>query len=897
MHLVERGAQLAELSARLNTGSANSGDFIVISGPTGCGKSALLTASAELLRGRNTRILSVGRATETGSPSVDVVSAVRELLTALTSDTQRGDVAALARRLADLARPEEPILLMVDDAHLIDSDSNKLLRELALLIETAPINIVLSGSRRITSHQDSWVPSSLLRLRKRKRKVVVEPLTRAGMTDLVQRRLGVRSAVPSLIDELVAVTGGNPALAHAVLDDVVGAGASGGPMFGSAFTQAVLSWLHAPACTQLVEAAQAISVLGTSCNWERLDRMVGTEPQRLRHIVDGLKASGVLSSELTLHQHIRDVLLKSMDSASLSRLQSRAAEVLYDDGAPAEEVARQLLANGSAPQPWAVAVLREAADQAIQSDRYQDAVSFLQRASRWCADDMTRLEVNAGLTEVGWWSTPAMDSRQLRSLLDSARKGCLPDRWTARLARRLAWMGRVDDADEILHLSLGAPHKELDARIEIAISDAWLAHLFPGTTRALPRTDHELPPEMFAGQYPWLSSAQELPRLLTAERREALQLRAEEILQQCRPSRSNLEAVQVALFSLLAAELQGSAKLWLTKLTVESEGENIPPQWRSTLHAAQAVVSWWQGDLTEAVDSAERALELLGAQQSEALTGLPRGVLLMAMTEQGRHEEVSDELLQPMPFPFTRSPYGLVYLRARGRHHLATGSLQAALADFRSCRDILGSWDMELPGLIPWRLDMSQTLLSIGEHKEARRLAEQHLSLYPDASSRSRGTALRLLAMASSPSRRAAALREAVTVLDRSGDSLELVRALGALSHTYQQTGQLAYGRRTWGRAEKIAQRRGALWALTDITTAVPPNRVSPEPLLQHAECPDLSTAERKVAELAVQGYTNREIAEALYITISTVEQHLTHIYRKLGIRGRSELGNLSVAS
>jgi DNA-binding CsgD family transcriptional regulator len=51
-----------------------------------------------------------------------------------------------------------------------------------------------------------------------------------------------------------------------------------------------------------------------------------------------------------------------------------------------------------------------------------------------------------------------------------------------------------------------------------------------------------------------------------------------------------------------------------------------------------------------------------------------------------------------------------------------------------------------------------------------------------------------------------------------------------------------------------------------------------------------LSRAERRVAKLAAIGYTNREIAARLYITVSTVEQHLTRVYRKLNVNRRSEL-------
>ncbi|TDD09004.1 LuxR family transcriptional regulator, partial [Saccharopolyspora terrae] len=56
------------------------------------------------------------------------------------------------------------------------------------------------------------------------------------------------------------------------------------------------------------------------------------------------------------------------------------------------------------------------------------------------------------------------------------------------------------------------------------------------------------------------------------------------------------------------------------------------------------------------------------------------------------------------------------------------------------------------------------------------------------------------------------------------------------------------------------------------------------------AGTPLLSEAERKVAELAARGQTNREIGRRLYITVSTVEQHLTRVYRKLNVRKRTEL-------
>ena len=62
--------------------------------------------------------------------------------------------------------------------------------------------------------------------------------------------------------------------------------------------------------------------------------------------------------------------------------------------------------------------------------------------------------------------------------------------------------------------------------------------------------------------------------------------------------------------------------------------------------------------------------------------------------------------------------------------------------------------------------------------------------------------------------------------------------------------------------------------------------RASPRPRRDR----ELTSAEQQVAALVAQGHTNREVAAQLFTTISTVEAHLTRIYRKLGIRSRAQL-------
>ena len=51
-----------------------------------------------------------------------------------------------------------------------------------------------------------------------------------------------------------------------------------------------------------------------------------------------------------------------------------------------------------------------------------------------------------------------------------------------------------------------------------------------------------------------------------------------------------------------------------------------------------------------------------------------------------------------------------------------------------------------------------------------------------------------------------------------------------------------------------------------------------------------LTGSEHRVAQMAAAGLANREIAQALFVTVRTVEMHLTHAYRKLDISSREEL-------
>jgi DNA-binding NarL/FixJ family response regulator len=61
-------------------------------------------------------------------------------------------------------------------------------------------------------------------------------------------------------------------------------------------------------------------------------------------------------------------------------------------------------------------------------------------------------------------------------------------------------------------------------------------------------------------------------------------------------------------------------------------------------------------------------------------------------------------------------------------------------------------------------------------------------------------------------------------------------------------------------------------------------------PKLTRTGAETLTASERRVAQLAAGGMTNRQIARELYVSLKTVEAHLAHAYRKLEIASRAEL-------
>jgi ATP/maltotriose-dependent transcriptional regulator MalT len=381
-----------------------------------------------------------------------------------------------------------------------------------------------------------------------------------------------------------------------------------------------------------------------------------------------------------------------------------------------------------------------------------------------------------------------------------------------------------------------------------------------------------------------LQTAAALATVLREGPGEEVVARAERVLAEHVPADGTVTALTSALHVLMFADRPDRAELWCRGLA-EQAADRQAAAWQARFTAVRAAAVLRSGRPLEAERLAARSLELLTPHDWGVHVGLPLSVLVSARTLLGRHEQAAAVLEQFVPESMYRTPWGLAHLHARGHHLLAVGSAQAALADFRTCGELVTAWAIDSPVLVPWRSASAQARLLMGEPEKARALVEEQLALPSAAAPRVRGVSLRVLAATLPAEERPPLLRESVALLRRTGDLGEVVLALADLVAAHRALGDTAAAAPRERQLLRLAQATG----LTE--RFLPPAADPAAPAARPAELTGLlSEAERRVAELAARGHTNRQISRRLFVTVSTVEQHLTRVYRKLHVTRRAEL-------
>jgi DNA-binding CsgD family transcriptional regulator len=225
-----------------------------------------------------------------------------------------------------------------------------------------------------------------------------------------------------------------------------------------------------------------------------------------------------------------------------------------------------------------------------------------------------------------------------------------------------------------------------------------------------------------------------------------------------------------------------------------------------------------------------------------------------------------------------------------GRLCVAQGKTHEAVARFKECGDRLASWGITNPGFVPWRSNAAQALANTGQRDAAIGLCEEEiLAAQEYGVDRELGMALRAKGVLIGRKEGIELLRKAVEVLDRSQALLERARALTDLGAALRRSGRRVEARDTLRLGMDLASRCGATM-LTErahaelVAAGARPRRT----WLSGVE--SLTASELRVCRMAASGLSNRQVAEALFVTEKTVEGHLVNAYRKLDVSSRSQL-------
>ena len=260
-------------------------------------------------------------------------------------------------------------------------------------------------------------------------------------------------------------------------------------------------------------------------------------------------------------------------------------------------------------------------------------------------------------------------------------------------------------------------------------------------------------------------------------------------------------------------------------------------------------------------------------------------------TEQGDPDAAEAALRAFAPGEPTRTQTGAVLLLARGHLRVAQRRLEAGLADIQAAGDVALRTGAVSPAYLLWRSAAALAQLALGEPEAALALAREELELgRVFGAPRVLGAALRTAGVVTGGPEGEELLREAVATLEGAGVALESARALVDLGSLLRRSNRRAEARELLREGLDIAHRggRGAR-RRPGGDRAARHRRPAAARALTGLDA--LTASERRVAELAAQGMTNREIAQALFVTARTVEGHLTQTFQKLDLRSREDLG------
>jgi DNA-binding CsgD family transcriptional regulator len=939
--LLERSEELARIESALAEARSGRGTFVVIEGPAGMGKTALLAAARTAAADGGMRVLR-SRGTELERDfAFGVVRQLFEPPLAEASELERADLlggaAGVAAGLLGLpgAPPADgppasgvdpsfavlhglywlcanltaagPLCVVVDDTHWADAAS---LRYLAfLLTRLEELDAALVVARRPREEGTDVELLATVTTDPSADVIRLLPLTRAAVAELVESRLaGVPD--PVFVDACLRATRGTPFLMRVLVDAL-----SEGGIAPTAEAARHVERIGARTVGRSIRLrlrrlpehagrlARALAVLEQS-DLLPAARLAGLDEAEAAEAADLLTSAGIVETGRPLtfiHPIVRSGIYSELSGAERAQGHRRAARLLAEQPGAQERVARHLLVSEPASDGWVLEQLVEAACAAGKQGAPESEAVFLRRAlaeppppgDRFALLlDLGMAEASAGLAD---WP------EHLQQAVDTAPNAEVAGVYALVLGLALSRAQRFAEAVTVLDraaTSFATPDSDLGLALEAAAVGAALNDPLAGPSVALRREallaraagEPAPPPELLAAAA-FISVLTNEPAKIGADL-AARALRAGGTA----PPNSGIPPwfafttwFGQATISLLWAERYAQVGPLLDASIAQARDTGDS----SRLAVGLATRGWLalrRGDLTAAEADARTALVAAELPAPTLYRVLNGGVLVKTLVDQGELD-VAEQALAPLDSEAESGSIPAAVLRlARGRLRVERGRVAEALEDFLAVGARLTSGMVTCPGFLPWRSDAALAHLALGEREPAWRLAEEELELAQAfGTPRALGVAKRAAGVIAGGDRGVSLLREAINEFDQGDAGLERARALADLGALLRRRNRRTEARELLREALDAAHRAGAK-ALADRAetelraTGARPRRV----VLTGLD--SLTSSERRIAELASKGLTNREIAQSLFVTARTVEGHLTSIFRKLQLDSRNEL-------
>jgi len=304
--------------------------------------------------------------------------------------------------------------------------------------------------------------------------------------------------------------------------------------------------------------------------------------------------------------------------------------------------------------------------------------------------------------------------------------------------------------------------------------------------------------------------------------------------------------------------------------------------------AWRAAIALGRGLIGPAEADARSAVELVTAHGLHFIAPHAHSFLGEALIELGELEQAAVLLEHAELGPMLGTRPEARFLHTRARARLARGERQAAIADLRACQ-AQESFGFRNPNVLAWRSTLGLALPD-SSREEALALVDLELDLaLRIGQPRAIGVALRARGLLSKGEEQISLLTRATTMLEICPSRLEHARGLIDLGAALRRASRRSEARppllRGLDMAAVCGARALAARAREELVSA------GARPRREHLSGVEALTAsERRVAQMAAVGMTNREIAQALFVTIKAVALHLTHVYEKLDVTGRAEL-------